>query len=202
MLKVTRPIDDNGCIKYEIKSFSDIDGRLLETRIIDSGFFEELVKLAAVRNAYYQGDKLILPWDKDTSINDKNDLSLQINAGRTEREAFDISDFPSHEDYRDIFKKNNGWYREIFSSMVDWAKLKNAYPLLLSGTRRTGKTYLLNRLGECIFKQYYYIDVSDAEMRKLYHDAIDRVSVYADRSKSDREHSFYAELFRCMFHFF
>lgn len=49
--------------------------------------------------------------------------------------------------------------REIMQKLIDWKNKKNRKPLLLTGVRQCGKTYILQKFGEKEFENFIYINL-------------------------------------------
>ncbi len=51
--------------------------------------------------------------------------------------------------------------RKLYDDLVKWKGEKDRKPLLLTGARQVGKTYLLKEFGESEFKQVVYLDLNE-----------------------------------------
>lgn len=57
-------------------------------------------------------------------------------------------------------------YRNITEELIQWKNKKNRKPLILSGARQVGKTYILKKFGESEFSNVAYINCDDNESAK------------------------------------
>ena len=57
-------------------------------------------------------------------------------------------------------------YRNILEQLKEWKNKEHRKPLVLSGARQVGKTYILKRFGEQEFSNVAYINCDDNEMAK------------------------------------
>lgn len=64
--------------------------------------------------------------------------------------------------------------RAIYSDLVSWKKSKNRKPLLLTGARQVGKTYVLNEFGNNEFKKCVYLNLDKEKERfeSIFRDSI------------------------------
>ena len=63
-------------------------------------------------------------------------------------------------------------YRKIEKSLLEWKNSKKRKPLLLSGARQTGKTYILEKFCKDNFDNYVYINLDKEENPALGYRAI------------------------------
>ena len=54
-------------------------------------------------------------------------------------------------------------YREIINDLKRWKNKANRKPLLLSGVRQCGKTYIVNEFAREEFKSYVYVNFEESE---------------------------------------
>ena len=52
-------------------------------------------------------------------------------------------------------------YRNIIEQLKEWKNKEGRKPLILSGARQVGKTYILKRFGEQEFANVAYINCDD-----------------------------------------
>ena len=57
-------------------------------------------------------------------------------------------------------------YRNIIEQLKEWKNKEGRKPLILSGARQVGKTYILKRFGEQEFANVAYINCDDNELAK------------------------------------
>ena len=58
-------------------------------------------------------------------------------------------------------------YRDITEKLIEWKDRSNRKPLLITGVRQCGKTYIIKKFGEANFENYVYINFEGSE--KLTH---------------------------------
>ena len=54
-------------------------------------------------------------------------------------------------------------YREILTDLINWKNKDRRKPLLLSGVRQCGKTYIIEKFAQDNFKNYVYINFEKSE---------------------------------------
>ena len=54
-------------------------------------------------------------------------------------------------------------YREIMTDLINWKNKDRRKPLLLSGVRQCGKTYIIEKFVQDNFKNYVYINFEKSE---------------------------------------
>ena len=54
-------------------------------------------------------------------------------------------------------------YREIVKDLIQWKDRPNRKPLLLSGVRQCGKTYIIGEFAREHFKSYAYVNFEETE---------------------------------------
>lgn len=57
-------------------------------------------------------------------------------------------------------------YRNIMNQLREWKVKRGRKPLILSGARQVGKTYILKKFGETDFASVAYINCDDNELAK------------------------------------
>ncbi len=55
--------------------------------------------------------------------------------------------------------------RKLYEDLLKWQKSKRRKPLLLSGARQVGKTYLLREFGEKEFEKTIYLNLDKEKER-------------------------------------
>ena len=77
--------------------------------------------------------------------------------------------------------------RKLISQLIDWKDLKTRKPILLTGARQVGKTYLLEAFGKKYFKNYHIFDFAeDPQLIELFEnslkpdDLIRRLAIYSN----------------------
>ena len=65
-------------------------------------------------------------------------------------------------------------YRKIIQQLIDWKHDKHRKPLVLEGTRQTGKTYILQQFGKEHYKNVAYINMENAsnELKQIFDGSI------------------------------
>jgi len=56
--------------------------------------------------------------------------------------------------------------RKIIQELIRWKKNKNKKPLILSGARQIGKTWVMKHFGEHFYKNYVYLNFEKNEKLK------------------------------------
>jgi predicted AAA+ superfamily ATPase len=65
-------------------------------------------------------------------------------------------------------------YRRIIEKLVEWKKSKGRKPLLLTGARQVGKTYIANEFGQKHYESYAYFNLeASAELRSVFEGDLD-----------------------------
>jgi len=65
-------------------------------------------------------------------------------------------------------------YRRVMNDLIAWKNNKNRKPLLLTGVRQVGKTYIANEFGKAQYDSYAYFNVeTSAELRNVFEGDID-----------------------------
>lgn len=54
-------------------------------------------------------------------------------------------------------------YREIISDLVKWKESRRRKPLLITGVRQCGKTYIINEFGRTCFENMVYLNFEESE---------------------------------------
>ena len=54
-------------------------------------------------------------------------------------------------------------YREIISDLVKWKESRRRKPLLMTGVRQCGKTYIINEFGRTCFENMVYLNFEESE---------------------------------------
>ena len=56
-------------------------------------------------------------------------------------------------------------YREIIKELEKWKDKAHRKPLLITGVRQCGKTYIVNEFAQKYFKSYIYVNFESEEKR-------------------------------------
>lgn len=57
-------------------------------------------------------------------------------------------------------------YREITDELVKWKESRRRKPLLVSGVRQCGKTYIIREFGEEYFDSLVYVNFESSALRQ------------------------------------
>lgn len=64
--------------------------------------------------------------------------------------------------------------RDIIHNLVEWKKTKKRKPLIITGVRQTGKTYILQEFGKVHFRRMHYLNFEDdGELATLFDKNLD-----------------------------
>lgn len=69
-------------------------------------------------------------------------------------------------DIRQDFCHNLGMYRDIYKDLIKWKNSKNRKPLILSGARQVGKTWIIKEFGKNEYKNVAYINCDNNQLVK------------------------------------
>ncbi|HQL57781.1 MAG TPA: AAA family ATPase [Myxococcota bacterium] len=73
--------------------------------------------------------------------------------------------------------------REIMKDLVSWKSKRNRKPLLLTGVRQCGKTYILKKFGEEHFDSYVYVNLErDPQIAAIFNYDYDTKRILQDIS--------------------
>ena len=77
--------------------------------------------------------------------------------------------------------------RKIIQELIRWKKNKNKKPLILSGARQIGKTWLMKHFGEHFYKNYVYLNFEKNEkLKEMFtspqdvQDILNAISIYSN----------------------
>ena len=84
--------------------------------------------------------------------------------GKYKGRAYKGCSMISNESAKQCRERNlNHMYRDITSELIKWKDKTGRKPLLVTGVRQCGKTYIIKEFAEAYFKNYVYVNFEESE---------------------------------------